>query len=663
MMQIPETLWQAWETGLDVHGSFLVAHEIIGRERPAHTQPHALGELRKLASLFGGYNPLMPAQDVTMVMQQIGRDLARVCMDDDPNIEMENDTNSTEGVTRLNEPESTDEVGLMEDRWKAGDKRRMSPTRLWRELPSSRKTESHRKLGPPWKKQGNPPLKDRKTDTEPRAPRTPPPRTTAKPKARPGVCRTPTPVETRRQDEEEEAELETVDLEEDNDQDMTTEDALAVWQALLEMQQGEEFNIASPILPTHVADNIVETLVDRPEAQRNLLSDTLPLFLSRVHRDLARALERARNLRAMLGRASSSTDPPHEAGPPEAEQETEEGCLMQTNIGTSTAAAASREDLLLQRLHRALQSLDPGVASARAIRLASQLQDHDGPLAVDRSLLESLLIAASEETQPLARGDHLLLEHAWCATWWRRLRGIQEVTDEDADEAYDEMDRLLAQREEQDRAAEQAEHEAREAQYLRGLEDAVEHHYEAMKSAATQAEDDQTLQRAMGYTRSRAKPRFCLGVCVTNGKMEKAWDFEINPEAPVQVHIKAEMLEGRSQWYRAGEPVSASEVPQEVRDMATASSSTMPPPSHRHFDVTKPATRHLYERWRARDISPQAVVGIGGTGLLAYFHALSDIPDDVWADLGQRDTLTLEPAGPHVPDGPGTGTAGPTTTT
>ena len=53
------------------------------------------------------------------------------------------------------------------------------------------------------------------------------------------------------------------------------------------------------------------------------------------------------------------------------------------------------------------------------------------------------------------------------------------MTDEDVDEAYDEMDRLLAQREERDRAAEQEEHEAREAQYLRGLEEAVEHHYES----------------------------------------------------------------------------------------------------------------------------------------------------------------------------------------
>ena len=126
----------------------------------------------------------------------------------------------------------------------------------------------------------------------------------------------------------------------------------------------------------------------------------------------------------------------------------------------------------------------------------------------------------------------------------------------------------------------------------------------AMKSAATQAEDDRAMQQAMGYTRSRAKPRFCLGVCVTNGKMEKAWDFEINPEAPVQVHIKAEMLEGHSQWYRAGEPVPASEVPQEVRDMSTASSSTMSPPSQRHYDIAKPATRHLYERWEGEGDKP-----------------------------------------------------------
>ena len=527
--------------------------------------------------------------------------------------------------------------------------------------PCEPQAETRRKLGPPWKKQGNPPLKDRQTSAEPTAPKTPPPRQTPKPKTRPGACRAAT-TEHRPQEDESDPELETVDLEEDNPE-MTTEDAMAVWQALLEMQQGEEFNIASPILPSHIADNIVETLVDRPEAQHNFLSDTLPLFLSRVHRDLARALERARNLRARLGRASSSTDPPRGPGPPEAEQEADEECLMQTTIQQSTAAAASREDLLLQRLHRAFQALDPGVASARALRLVSQLQDYDGPLSVDRSLLESLLVATNGETPPMACGDHLLLEHAWCATWWRRLRGIKEVTDEDVDEEYDELDRLLAQRDEQERAAEQAEHEADEAHYLRGLEAAVEHHHEAMRAARAQAEDDRALQQAMGYTRSRAKPRFCLGVCVTNGKMEKAWDFEVNPEAPVQVHIKAEMLEGRTQWYRAGEPVPASEVPQEVRDMSMPSSSSMPPPSQRQFDIEKPATRRLYERWLSREISPQAVVGIGGTGLLAYFHALTDIPDDVWTELGQRDTLTLaHPGQPGLQDRPPAGTSDPTTT-
>ncbi|CAE7243796.1 pol [Symbiodinium sp. KB8] len=580
-MDLPESFWRAWETGLDIHGSFVVAHDIIAREQPVDHRLRALGRLREMAYPFGGYASSPLTRSTTTIMQGIGRDLASMCLNHNFDEGKENHTEETAEMMTSKEPEPNDEVGFMDDRWK---------------------------------------------------------------------------------EDESDPELETVDLEEDNPE-MTTEDAMAVWQALLEMQQGEEFNIASPILPSHIADNIVETLVDRPEAQHNFLSDTLPLFLSRVHRDLARALERARNLRARLGRASSSTDPPRGPGPPEAEQEADEECLMQTTIQQSTAAAASREDLLLQRLHRAFQALDPGVASARALRLVSQLQDYDGPLSVDRSLLESLLVATNGETPPMACGDHLLLEHAWCATWWRRLRGIKEVTDEDVDEEYDELDRLLAQRDEQERAAEQAEHEADEAHYLRGLEAAVEHHHEAMRAARAQAEDDRALQQAMGYTRSRAKPRFCLGVCVTNGKMEKAWDFEVNPEAPVQVHIKAEMLEGRTQWYRAGEPVPASEVPQEVRDMSMPSSSSMPPPSQRQFDIEKPATRRLYERWLSREISPQAVVGIGGTGLLAYFHALTDIPDDVWTELGQRDTLTLaHPGQPGLQDRPPAGTSDPTTT-
>ena len=56
-------------------------------------------------------NPLTPIRGTTAVMQQIGQDLARVCMDDDPDVKMENDTSSTERMTRHNEPELTGRGG------------------------------------------------------------------------------------------------------------------------------------------------------------------------------------------------------------------------------------------------------------------------------------------------------------------------------------------------------------------------------------------------------------------------------------------------------------------------------------------------------------------------------------------------------------------------
>ena len=426
--------WEAWEQGLAVHEAFAVAHYLIASESSSPGQHPALCALQRLATPFGGYAPWTSTQGASEAIQKMGRDIAEACLSTASAYKPRNNTNATQYQSSS---EQHDEVGFMEDRWKA-DKRKMSPTRLWRELPHSRKSESHRKLAPPWKKQGNPPLQDRSKGSGPRAPRTPPPtRTPAKAKARPGACR-PAEVTTEAEHKEQDEEIETVELEEE-EREMTTEDAMAVWQALLEMQHGEDFNLAAPMVPSHIADNIVETLVDRPEAQHNLLSDTLPLFLSRVHRDLARALERARNLRARLGRAGSSND--HEKADKETtlgdrEGEGDEECLMQTTIPQATAAAAaaaSSEDQLLHRLHKAIQSLPPSTASSRAIRLSALLQDYDGPLAVDRSLLESLLVASNEETPPLPGGDGLLLEHGWCSVWWRRLRGLPEVEDQDVE--------------------------------------------------------------------------------------------------------------------------------------------------------------------------------------------------------------------------------------
>ena len=135
----------------------------------------------------------------------------------------------------------------------------------------------------------------------------------------------------------------------------------------------------------------------------------------------------------------------------------------------------------------------------------------------------------------------------------------------------------------------------------------------------------------------------CLGVCITNGQMVKAWDFDVNPGAPVQIHVKAEEKEWPGQWYRAGVPIPEEEVPREVKELS-AGSSTRQASSNQHiYDISRPATKILYEQWKKREVSPQKVVSVGGTGMLSFFHALADIPDEVWTEITARDTLTLEP--------------------
>ncbi|CAE7898945.1 fahd2 [Symbiodinium microadriaticum] len=526
------------------------------------------------------------------------------------------------------------------------------------------------RLNPPWKKQGNPPLQNRAAGATPRPPRSPPhpPRSSPKPKARPESCRKREREEPRADNPPEE--LETVEVEDEN-QPMAVEDALAIWQALLEMEHGGEFNPDAPTLPPHIADNIVETLVDKPEAEHNLMADVLPLFLGRIHADLARALERARQLRATLTSSGDFPDPSRARGsddPPETFQDEEDdNCLlMQATLHQSVKAMASNEDLLLSKLHRSLQALEPAQASSRALRLASLLADHDGHLAVDRSLLEAFLVATNEDTPPLPGGDNLLIEHAWCATWWRRLRGLPEVDAEEVDNHLATLDENTDQPGTSDRDAEEAHQAAQEAMYLRGLEDAYEHHMEALKSEQCQAADDRAIRDAMGFSQARPKKRLCLGLCITNGAMTKAFDFEIDEAHPVQIHVVAESKEWPGQWYHKGQPVAETEVPQTAKDQlahtTSASSSRDRPRQDAHvkrYDITRPTTRNLYDRWKQGELSDQTIVSIGGIGLLTYYRGLADVPDEVWDELAARDTLTLEP--PPAQTDPPASTAPPPT--
>ena len=290
------------------------------------------------------------------------------------------------------------------------------------------------------------------------------------------------------------------------------------------------------------------------------------------------------------------------------------------------------EDTMLAKLQRAFNALDPGRAASRAIKLAARLQDHDGTLLMAREELEALLVTYSADTPPAPTGEEAIIEFCWVGTWWRRLTGQQEQEASDVDanlQAYE----AAVHHETAIRDAEEAHQAAAEQQYLRGLEVAIEHHHEQIKAEQCQREDDQVFKEAMGLTWEPPKKRLCIGICLTDGRTTKAWDWELDRGAEVQVHIKATKKEFPGQWLRDGQPLPEQAVPPVLRNAVAKDPPIEVQPEA--FDLQQPATHELYRRWCGGQVSDQTVVTTGNTDMLAYFRQL------------QRDHSTIVEMHPH----------------
>ena len=287
---------------------------------------------------------------------------------------------------------------------------------------------------------------------------------------------------------------------------------------------------------------------------------------------------------------------------------------------------------MLAKLQRAFNALDPGRAASRAIKLAARLQDHDGTLLMAREELEALLVTYSADTPPAPTGEEAIIEFCWVGTWWRRLTGQQEQEASDVDanlQAYE----AAVHHETAIRDAEEAHQAAAEQQYLRGLEVAIEHHHEQIKAEQCQREDDQVFKEAMGLTWEPPKKRLCIGICLTDGRTTKAWDWELDRGAEVQVHIKATKKEFPGQWLRDGQPLPEQAVPPVLRNAVAKDPPIEVQPET--FDLQQPATHELYRRWCGGQVSDQTVVTTGNTDMLAYFRQL------------QRDHSTIVEMHPH----------------
>ena len=575
----------------------------------------------------------------------------------------DNSTNSTDAQgqgnrSRSRSPAGTprtmaqdDATSLMEKPGADTPMRKRSPTRLWKELPADRKSSEVRRLQPPWKKNNNPPLQTR----GPRQPSTSPPRGPPKAKPRPApkctkeipAPRTPTtrpPGEgpapstptTSPPAEETEPEGEQGALHYD--------DAIATWQAIFEMQPNEGLEEAGmPVLPQSIADSIVETLADKPAEDHQTMVDAFPAFMGRLQQDVSTAMARARDLRQRLSGAGSSTDRPEVPHKNDREDD-EESIYMQTSLDFAKLSKPG-EDTVLARLQRAFDDLDPGRAASRAIKLAARLQDHEGTLLAARAELEALLITYSVDTPPAPTGEEAILEFCWVGTWWRRLTGQQgqQTAEVDANlQAYE----AAVHHETAIRNAEEAHQDTAEQQYLRGLEAAIEHHQEQIKAEHCQREDDQVLKEAMGLTWEPPKKRLCIGICVTDGRTTKAWDWELDRGAEVQVHIKATKKECPGQWFRDGQPLPAQALPPALRTALAKDPPIDVQP--KTFDLQQQATAELYRRWCGGLVSDQAVVTAGNTDMLAHFKQIQRSRSDAMETHLQAEQASNTAASSHA---------------
>ena len=388
------------------------------------------------------------------------------------------------------------------------------------------------------------------------------------------------------------------------------------------------------------------------------LVEALPTFLGKMHIDMAAALDRARHLRRRLEGAANigdeSTGRGSKEGPQRESEKPAEDSEDNGDEAIGEAIKQSKEaDSLLNQLHKAFIGLRPAVASSRALRLMNLLQEYNDFLAVDRESLEALLIAVNHETPPMPEGNELILEHSWCGVWWSRLRGQPQPDIEDAEIELNYVEELQARQERAQREAEEADQDAREIAYQRRLDDLAEQHLEQMRANYAQKQDDAVMQAALGLSQSRPSKRMCIGVCITDGVQTKAWDWELRDGNTLQVHIKAEARTFPGRWYRAGQEISSKDVPDVLKEGESSSSSkTAPsckPSPYRHYDLNKPATQQLYQRWLNKEVSDQAIVQIADVDMLAFFKAMAEITPDEMDDLAGRDTMDLQPQGATEP--------------
>ncbi|CAE7290153.1 unnamed protein product [Symbiodinium sp. CCMP2592] len=555
----------------------------------------------------------------------------------DAHLKANTDPDKAIDVDEQHEDEDDSDIhSLMEHKHKEVPMNKRSPTRLWKELPPERKSSSVRRLLPPWKKGGNPALR-------PRPPSRSPPRA-PKAKARPQVppkCQEEVPAPTTPTAP---ASSSTDRPDTTTNAELTPDDAIAIWQAIFEWEAQESLDPSTvPLLLTHISDSIVETLADKTETEHSLMVDILPQFLARIQTDLAEALLRARALRNRLTPDDPRTAPtgkkrPAEPYETEEDDDNDESVYMQTaQSRSSTPPRSMQPNNILCDLHAAFGQLQPKRATSRAIRLMQRLQDHDGHLEVDRQALESLLIAISGDVPPEPEGDALILEMGWVGTWWGRLTGTQPLGPQPIDLDLEFMEKHTGN--DATHSAEEADEAAREEAYQRWANDAGATHMEELEAAKAKAEDEDTLREAMGYSWEPPTKRLCIGICIDDGRRAKAWEWELDKGATIQVHIKAEKKEFSGRWLREGRPIREDEVPELLRhrqeDKAPAVAVPLPA-----IDLAKPATRELYSRWSLNKVSDQAVVQIGGIALLMAFKE-ELFPRECQQELDMRDTYDV----------------------
>ncbi|CAE7405021.1 unnamed protein product [Symbiodinium sp. CCMP2592] len=292
--------------------------------------------------------------------------------------------------------------------------------------------------------------------------------------------------------------------------------------------------------------------------------------------------------------------------------------LMQTDMkpwqppGSGPHLARHPQDIP-QALNAAFAAMPTATARARARGLLYQVMNHPDELVVDKDNLQAVLVTyalepgESPEDPPPGAGLRCL----WVSWWWRRCSGVfspdpeDEVetvdADSDAREEAAQLEKFLAEKEDEEKAEEAA----------------VRWHLEQRASEQQQAEDDAVMTEAGGYSYRPPKLRPSVSFRSTMGPYSREFSLDLKPGTPWTLTVAANVDTQSGQW--TSPPSGSTDAPQPTDTQSG------------RYHPQDPWVVGMLALWQKGTYTDEQVRRAGGTALLRYCQQTTDAQQTVFS--------------------------------